>query len=85
MKNLKWLKPAPNKFQRLKETLAFTYRDYSEDRMIAFMCGIVMGWDDSTYDKLKVKHNWNDKDVNSLKSWNNNYNKALNFLYNNHK
>ncbi len=57
---------------------AFTSRDCSEDKMIAFMYGIVMGWDDDAYAELKAKHNWSDEDVRLQKLWHENYNKAWN-------
>lgn len=49
--------PTPtNPLQRMRETFAFTSRDCSEDKMIAFLYGIVMGWDDESYNELKKKH-----------------------------
>lgn len=52
-----------NPLQRLQETLAFTSRDCSEDKMLSFMYGIILGWDDESYEELKLKHNWSDEDV----------------------
>lgn len=67
-----------NPLQRLRETLAFTSRDCSEDKMIAFMYAVVMGWDDASYAELKAKHNWSDEDVRLQKLLHENYNKAWN-------
>ena len=55
-----------NPLQRLSETLAFTARDCGEDKMIAFMYGIIMGWDDEAYAELRVQHNWTDKDIDEF-------------------
>lgn len=69
-----------NPLQRMRETFALTSRDCSEDKMIAFLYGIVMGWDDAAYDELKLKHNWSDEDVRLQKDWHKNYNKAWNLF-----
>lgn len=85
--NVKWQTrddfPVPtNPLQRLRETFAFTSRSCSEDKMIAFMYGIISGWDDASYEELKVLHNWSDRDVELQKQWHQNYNKAWNLLMN---
>ncbi len=81
MEKLKWqtrdeMEVPTNPLQRLRETFAFTSRDCSEDKMIAFLYGIVMGWGDAAYVELKDKHNWNDRDIEHQKMWHENYNKA---------
>jgi hypothetical protein len=71
--------PLPtNPLQRLRETLAFTSRDCSEDKMIAFMYAIIVGWDDASYEELKTEHNWSDADIKLQKQWHQNYNDAWN-------
>lgn len=65
-----------NALQRLAQTLTSTSRDCSEDKMIAFMYGIIVGWDDKGYDDLKKKHNWTNEDVRLQKLWHENYCKA---------
>jgi len=67
-----------NPLQRLQEVFAFTSRDCSEDKMIAFMYGIVMGWDNKSYKELRIKHNWSDSDIELQKMWHKNYEKAWN-------
>ena len=84
-KDLKWQTrdemPIPtNPLQKIRETFAFTSRDCGEDKMISFLYGIVMGWDDKAYDELREKHNWSDEDVMLQKEWHKNYNKAWNLL-----
>lgn len=77
--------PIPtNPLQKMRETFAFTSRDCSEDKMIAFLYGIVMGWDDDSYTELKEKHNWSDEDIRLQKEWHNNYNKAWNLFMDQH-
>lgn len=72
-----------NPLQRLRETFAFTSRDCGEDKMIAFMYGIIMGWDDDSYSELKEQHNWSDKDIELQKMWHKNYNEAWNLFIQN--
>jgi hypothetical protein len=67
-----------NPLQKLQETLAFTSRDCSEDKMIAFMYGIIMGWDNKSYKELMVKHNRSLQDIKLQKMWHKNYKKAWN-------
>lgn len=69
-----------NPLQKLNEIFAFTSRDCSEDKMIACMYGIVMGWDDAAYAELKEKHGWSDDTVNFQKMWHENYKKAWNLF-----
>lgn len=71
-----------NPLQKLRETLTFTSRDCSEDKMIAFIYGIVIGWDDDCYASLKLRHNWSDDDIKLQKLWHENYNKAWNVWMN---
>lgn len=73
--------PIPtNPLQKMKETHVFTSRDCGEDKMIAFLYGIVVGWNDESYNELKEKHNWSDEDVRLQKKWHENYNKAWNLF-----
>ena len=67
-----------NPLQKLTEIFAFTSRDCSEDKMIACMYGIIMGWNDESYEELKLKHGWSDKDINLQKMWHENYKKSWN-------
>ena len=83
MKDVKWqtrdeMDIPTNPLQKLQEVFAFTSRDCSEDKMIAFMYGVISGWDDDAYAELKVKHNWSNKDVELQKAWHIEYKKAWN-------
>lgn len=83
MEDIKWqtrdeMKLPTNPLQKLLEVFTFTSRDCSEDKMIAFMYGVISGWDDDSYAELKVQHNWSDKDVELQKAWHIEYKKAWN-------
>ena len=83
MENLIWQTrdefPIPkNPLQKLHEILAFTSRDCSEDKMIACMYGIILGWDDEAYEELKKTHNWSDSDMKLQKEWHEEYTKIWN-------
>jgi hypothetical protein len=69
-----------NPLQKMREVFAFTSKDCSEDKLIAFLYAIVMGWDDDCYEELKSKHNWSDEYINVQKEWHKNYNKAWNLF-----
>ena len=83
--DLKWqtrneMPVTTNPLQKMREVFAFTSRDCSEDKLIAFLYAIVMGWDDDCYEELKFKHNWSDEDIDVQKEWHKNYNKAWNLF-----
>jgi hypothetical protein len=83
MKDVKWqtrdeMDIPTNPLQKLNEVLAFTSRDCGEDKMIAFMYGVISGWEDDSYAELKDKHNWSDKDIDLQKAWHIEYKKAWN-------
>jgi hypothetical protein len=49
----------------------------SEDKMIAFLYG------GDSINSLKIKHNWNDEDVQLIQKWHNDYNVAWNLFVKN--
>jgi hypothetical protein len=65
-----------NSLQALVEILTKTPRDVSEDKMLACIYGIIVGWNDASYRELKLKHRWTDKEIETQKMWHNNYTKA---------
>lgn len=71
-----------NALQKLKEILTMTSRDTAEDKMIACMYGIIVGWDDNSYKELQQTHNWSHEDVRLQKLWHKNFNKAWNLYIN---
>lgn len=75
--------PTPtNALQELNEILTRTSRDVSEDKMIACIYGIVVGWDDASYAELKQKHHWTDDNIKIQKTLHENYKKAWNLFMN---
>jgi len=89
MSELKWqtrdeMDYPTNPLQKLAETLTGTSQDCGEDKMIAFLYGVIVGWSDASYAELKEKHNWSDESVLLQKMWHSNYNKAWElFIQNN--
>ena len=65
-----------NPLQELHEILTRQSRDMSEDRMIACIYGIIVGWDDASYEELKQRHNWTDDNIKWQKLWHKKYKKA---------
>jgi hypothetical protein len=72
-----------NPLQKLRETMCFTSRDVGEDKMIAFMYAIIVGWNDEAYEDLRKTHNWSDRDIALQKEWHLNYKKAWNLYMEN--
>ncbi len=90
MTKLKWqtrdqMSVPTNPLQKLNEIFAFTSRDCSEDKMIACIYGIVMGWDKESYDELKIQHHWTEQDIELQKMWHENYKKAWNLFMESNK
>lgn len=79
--DLKWQTgdemPHPtNALQELCEILTRTSRDTGEDKMIACMYGIIVGWNDESYEELRLAHNWTDENIQHQKMLHENYKKA---------
>lgn len=74
------MRTTTNPLQRIAETFAFTPRDCGQDKMIAFLYGIALGWDNASYKELKKMHGWSDEDVILIKAWHKNYKKAWNLF-----
>ena len=69
--------PQPtNALQELVEILTRTSRDTGEDKMIACIYGIIVGWDDNAYKALKEQHGWIDDNIRFQKMWHENYKRA---------
>lgn len=75
--------PAPsNPLQELQEILARTSRDVSEDKMLSCLYGIIMGWDDASYDELSKKYGWTAEQIQAQKAWHDEYKKAWRLYFN---
>ena len=59
----------------IADAMAFSSRDWSIDRRDAWIYGIVLGWDDASYEVLKKKHKWTDSEVERNKLLYESYNK----------
>lgn len=69
--------PEPtNPLQELREVLTRTSRDISEDKLLSWIYGIIVGWDDEAYQELKELLNWTDSHIERLKILHSNYEKA---------
>lgn len=62
-----------NALQSLLESYTRSSKDMSECKFDAWVYGIIVGWDDSSYKELSVKHNWSEEQIN--------YNKLLHYNY----
>ena len=63
-------------FESLENTIIFDSLDYGNNKRLAWLYGIVVGWDFENEDneedfditkEFKNKFNWNDDDINRLK------------------
>lgn len=66
-KNLKWDiadgPPTENPIQALRCAMSSYPGDWSVDKRMSWMYGIICGWDNASYVQLQQKHNWSDEDV----------------------
>jgi hypothetical protein len=69
-----------NPLRQIRNTLASTSRDCGKDKMIAYIYGIVCGWDNPSYKELKSIHGWTNDDIAQLKSMHRQYQNAMNSL-----
>ena len=51
----------------LKNTLAFSVDDWATTRAMAWVWGIVLGWDDESMVELAERHGWSDGAVARLR------------------
>lgn len=52
--------------EALKTTLAFSVDDWGATRAMAWVWGIVLGWDDESLSELAERHRWSDGAVARL-------------------
>ena len=69
-----------NPLQALTEAFGRTSKDMGEDKLDAFLYGVIMGWEDESYEQLREKHNWSDENIKIQKMWHQNYIKAWNLF-----
>lgn len=72
--------PPENPLQALVMSLCGTSKDMGEQKFDAYLYGVIVGWEDSAYDELKVRHNWSEQVVQYQKLLHQNFIKAWNLL-----
>ncbi|SFB80662.1 hypothetical protein SAMN05421780_101563 [Flexibacter flexilis DSM 6793] len=79
--NLTWQQGVPtNPLQRIRETFSRTSQDNAQDKWTAFLYAIIVGWNNASFEELKVKHNWTDEDIQMMKEWHESYNNLWNLF-----
>jgi len=81
MDELKWqaradFKRPTNPLQALTKSYSTSSKDMGKSKFDAWIYGIVVGWDDDSYDELSVKHSWSKEDVEYNKLLHKNYRKS---------
>lgn len=72
--------PSENPLQVLVMSIAGSSKDFSETKFEAYMYGVIMGWDNDSYEELKSKHGWSDDVINYQKQLHQNFIRAWNLL-----
>ena len=57
-----------NCFESIERAIAFDSQDWSTDRRLAWIYGIVFGWEDAEQE-LKIKHGWTNEDIERLNKY----------------
>lgn len=66
--------PQPtNPLQKLVEMLTGTSRDISQDQLLSAIYGVVVGWDDESYEEFKNKYGWGENVKTYQKQLHQNY------------
>ena len=65
-----------NALQSLVESYTLTSKDMGENKFDAWVYGIIVGWDDESYDELASTHNWSAEQVTYNKMLHANFNEA---------
>lgn len=69
-----------NPMQSIYESYTRQSFDMAERKFDAWMYGVVVGWDDESYDELKKKHNWSDSQIEYQKQMHQNFIKCWNLF-----
>ncbi|USN14169.1 hypothetical protein KABACHOK_03330 [Brevundimonas phage vB_BpoS-Kabachok] len=59
--------PEENPFDSIHACIAFSPRDWSENHRMAWIYGIVCGWDAESMKEVAAKHRWGPDEVARLK------------------
>lgn len=58
-----------NCLSSIERSMAFDVRDWSEDSRSAWIYGIVLGWDDESYEELAPKFHWTEQNIERNKKY----------------
>lgn len=72
--------PPENPLQALVMSLCRTPKDMGEHKFDAYLYGVIVGWEDSSYEELKIRHTWSEEVIEYQKLLHQNYIKAWNLL-----
>lgn len=72
--------PPENPLQALVMSICGSSKDFSKDKFDAYLYGVIVGWEDSSYEQLKVELGWTDSQIKYQKSLHQNLIKAWNLL-----
>lgn len=53
----------------LHSAIVFSSHDWSRDKRLAWVYGIIVGWDDDSFEELKERFGWSDKTIERLKKY----------------
>lgn len=67
------MKKITNPLTSLEVTIPFWVGDWSEDNRLAWVYGIVCGWDDEAMDEVAYLHDWSKETVERLNLLHNRY------------
>ena len=62
-----------NPLLSIADAMSFWAGDWGQNSRLAWIYGIVHGWDDDSLDEPKKKHSWNQEAVERLKQLHKNY------------
>lgn len=75
--------PQPtNPLQAITESYTRSPRDMSQWMFDAWIYGIVVGWDDASYEELSKKHNWSKENISYNKQLRQSYMELWNKFHN---
>lgn len=69
-----------NALQALMESFTKSPKNFADDKFDSWIYGIIVGWDDDSYESLSKKHNWTKNQIKYNKLLHENYQKAWNLF-----
>jgi hypothetical protein len=65
--DLPYSTPTESPFESLKDTLAFSPDDWGDSRAMAWVYGIILGWDDEVLTELAQQFRWSAAAIERLR------------------